>query len=64
MKEVGLLLVVPRENELTRVADAINNDYCATLIIPSDITKRENVEHELLIKQYFEVNNQVFLTID
>ncbi len=55
------------------------------IIIPSDITKRENVEksfqgtktkfnqiscwinnveHELLIKQYFEVNNQVFLTID
>jgi short-subunit dehydrogenase len=44
LKEVGLILVARRENELTRVADAINNDYYSTLIIPPDITKRENVE--------------------
>ena len=29
---------------LNQLANTIKNDYCSTLVIPSDVTKRENVE--------------------
>src|SRR4051794_36895461 len=44
LNKLGLVLVARRENELNQVADTIKNEYCSTFVIPSDVTKRENVE--------------------
>jgi short-subunit dehydrogenase len=44
LNKLGLVLVARRENELNQVANITKNDYCSTLVIPSDVTKRENVE--------------------
>ncbi|CAF0937892.1 unnamed protein product [Rotaria sordida] len=44
LKKIGLVLVARRENELNQAANNAKNDYCSTLVIPADVTKRENVE--------------------
>jgi short-subunit dehydrogenase len=48
LNKLGLVLVARRENELNQLANSVKNDYCSTLVIPSDVTKRENVEKILL----------------
>jgi short-subunit dehydrogenase len=44
LNKLDLVLVARRENELNQIADITKNDYCSILVIPSDVTKRENVE--------------------
>ena len=42
--KLDLVLVARRENELKQIAITTKNDYCSTLVIPCDATKREDVE--------------------
>jgi len=46
-KNITLALVARRENELKKVAESTKNEYCSTLIIQADATKRGEVQKVL-----------------
>ena len=44
LSRYGLVLVARREVELNQMAESVRNDYCSTLAISCDVTKRDEVE--------------------
>lgn len=44
LKQLNLVLVARRENELNKVADKLRHEHCSILTFACDVTKRSNVE--------------------